>query len=39
MSTSTGLSQTQLVSTASHELGHTFGLGHYVTDEDELIEK
>ena len=39
ISTSNGLSQEQLISTTTHELGHAFGLGHYITDEDELIEK
>ena len=39
ISTSNGLSQEQLISTTTHELGHAFGLGHYITNEDELIEK
>ena len=39
ISTSKGLSYEQLISTVSHEMGHAFGLGHYITNEDELIEK
>ena len=39
ISTSNGLSKEQLISTTTHELGHAFGLGHYITNEDELIEK
>ena len=39
ISTSNGLSQEQLISTTTHELGHAFGLGHYITNEDELVEQ
>ena len=39
ISTSNGLSNEQLISTTTHELGHAFGLGHYITNEDELIER
>ena len=39
ISTSNGLSQEQLISTITHELGHAFRLGHYITDEEDLIEK
>ena len=39
ISTSNGLSQEQLISTTTHELGHAFGLGHYITNEDELLDK
>ena len=37
ISTSNGLSNEQLISTTTHELGHAFGLGHYITNEDELL--
>ena len=39
ISISNGLSHEQLISTTTHELGHAFGLGHYITDEEELVEK
>jgi len=39
ISTSNGLSYEQLVTTTTHELGHAFGLGHYITDEDEIVEQ
>ena len=39
ISTYRELSQTQFVSTITHELGHAFGLGEYITNEPELIEK
>ena len=39
ISTSNGLSHKQLISTATHELGHAFGLGHYITDEEGLLEQ
>ena len=39
ISTSNGLSKEQLISTTTHELGHAFGLGHYITNEDELLDK
>lgn len=33
------LSNAELISVVSHELGHSFGLGHYTTDQNELLEK
>ena len=39
ISTSNGLSQEQLVSTTTHEIGHAFRLGHYITNEDELLQQ
>ena len=39
ISTSNGLSNEQLISTTTHKLGHAFGLGHYSTDELELLKQ
>ena len=39
ISISNELSKIELISTTTHELGHAFGLGHYITNEDNLIAK
>ena len=37
--TSHGLSYIQLIAVTTHELGHAFGLNHYITDDPEMSEK
>lgn len=32
-------SDSQILSTITHELGHAFGLGHYITNDFELLKK